>query len=199
MAMHNHPLKDPDEMLLALDEIESDFSESSESSDSENDILDEDSVISEGNSTENEQKLGENSKIPLTKRGTYSRRGKWFDLNEGPYNNVLEPEDSYSSSENHVDNNEKSRKSKKRKRKACTKSTMKSKKPASKKAKPMKFSGQMRKIWEHLLHFHQFRRPTFRKTTLPIVGNGPKLIDFFSFYLMDEVFEFLAYETNRMM
>ena len=73
MVMYNHPLKDPDEMLLALDELESDFSESS---DSENDILDEDSVISEGNSTENEQKLGENSKMPLTKRGTYSRRGK---------------------------------------------------------------------------------------------------------------------------
>ena len=37
------------------------FSRSSESSHSENDILDEDSVISKGNLTENEQKLGENS------------------------------------------------------------------------------------------------------------------------------------------
>ena len=54
----------------------------------------------------------------------------------------------------------------------------------------------MRKIWEHLLHFHQFQGPTFRKTTLPRVGNDPKLTGFFSFYLMDEVFEFLAYETN---
>ena len=65
--MCNHLLKDPDEILLALDELKSDFSESSESSDLENDILDENHVISEGNSTENEQKLGENSKTLLTK------------------------------------------------------------------------------------------------------------------------------------
>ena len=51
MVMHNHLSKDPEEILLALNELESDFSPSS---DSENDILDEDSVISEGNSTQNE-------------------------------------------------------------------------------------------------------------------------------------------------
>ena len=45
----------------------------SESSDSENDILEEDSVVSEGNSTVNEEKLGENRKVLLY----YSRRRKW--------------------------------------------------------------------------------------------------------------------------
>ena len=44
----------------------------SESSDSENDILEEDSVVSEGNSTVNEEKLGENRKMLLY----YSRRRK---------------------------------------------------------------------------------------------------------------------------
>ena len=45
----------------------------SESSDSENDILEEDSVVSEGNSTVIEEKLGENRKMLLN----YSRRRKW--------------------------------------------------------------------------------------------------------------------------
>ena len=44
-----------------------------------------------------------------------------IDFNEGPYNNVLEPESSYSSSESQVDNNEKTKKSKKGKRKAPNK------------------------------------------------------------------------------
>ena len=64
------------------------------------------------------------------------------DFNEGPYNNVLEPENSYSSSESQVDNNEKTEKSKKGKRKAPNKragsrkvSMKSSKKPALKKAK----------------------------------------------------------------
>ena len=60
--MRNHLLKNPEEILLVLDERRSDFSESS---DSENYILVEDSVISEGNSTETEQKLGECSKMLL--------------------------------------------------------------------------------------------------------------------------------------
>lgn len=55
MAMRNHLFKDPKEIFLALDELENDFSESCESSDSRKDSLDNNSVISEENSTDNEQ------------------------------------------------------------------------------------------------------------------------------------------------
>ena len=62
MAMRNHLLKNPEAILLVFDELRSDFSASS---DSENDILVEDSVISEANSTDTEQKLEECSKMLL--------------------------------------------------------------------------------------------------------------------------------------
>ena len=50
MVMQNDFLKDLDEILLTVDKLESNFSESAESSDSENHILDKDNAISEGNS-----------------------------------------------------------------------------------------------------------------------------------------------------
>ena len=78
--------------MLALDDFENGFSESSESSDSENDILEEDSVISEGKSTDSEQKLEDSSKMFLTEEKPTLAEQNDIDFIEGPYNNVLEPE-----------------------------------------------------------------------------------------------------------
>ena len=94
------------------------FSESSESSDSGNDILEEDSVISEGNSTDSEQKLGDSSKMFLTDEKLTLAEQNDIDFIEGPYNNVLEPENNLISNESQGDNNEKPGKSKEGKRKA---------------------------------------------------------------------------------
>ena len=52
MAMQNPLLKDPDQILVALDDYGSDFSDSFESSGSGNDFLGEGNVLSEENVSE---------------------------------------------------------------------------------------------------------------------------------------------------
>ena len=73
----------------------------------------------EGYSTDNEQRLGQNSEMFLTRKKPTVAEGNDFDFNEIHYNNVLGPENSYSSCESQVDNNEKKEKKKASNKRGC--------------------------------------------------------------------------------
>ena len=106
MAMWNCHLKDPQDILLALDDL--DFSDLSASFDSDND-----NVISEGSLTDTEQEIEESSRIFAVEEKLVLAEKAGVGFSEELYNNVVEPESS-------LDNNEKAGKIRKEKGKPST-------------------------------------------------------------------------------
>ena len=72
---------------------------------------------------------------------------------------------------------------------------MKSKRPASKKAKADEIQWTNEENIRQFAPFSPIQRPTFRKTTLTRRGNDPEPIDFFSLYFTDDMFKFIANES----